>query len=193
MTISYQVLVNEEVGPIHPSRGLHQGDSLSPYLVILCIEGLSSSLKDAEGQGVIHGCRVHRHAPVVSHLLFANDSFLFYGASNLECTTIKSILHDYACLPGRTINFQKSGIFFNPNVAAHLKHAIFNELGVSLPLDTSLYLGLPSLIGKSKKTIFWFIKDHLRHKLRGCRHGFLPHAGKMVSLRLLLKLFNLIV
>ena len=56
-TVRYNVLVNgREVGPIIPKRGLWQGDPLSPYLFILCAEGLSSLIKRAESEGVLHGC-----------------------------------------------------------------------------------------------------------------------------------------
>ena len=48
-TVRYNVLVNRrEVGPIIPKKGLRQGDPLSPYLFILCVEGLSSLIKRAE-------------------------------------------------------------------------------------------------------------------------------------------------
>ena len=50
-TVSYKVIRNGvEVGPIVPSRGLRQGDSLSPYLFIICAEGLSSLIRNREGQ-----------------------------------------------------------------------------------------------------------------------------------------------
>lgn len=78
-TVHYSVIVNDQqVGPIYPERGLRQGDPLSPYLFIIYAEGLSSLIKDTEKHGYLHGIKICRGAPVVSHLLFANDSFLFF-------------------------------------------------------------------------------------------------------------------
>ena len=74
--IKYHVLVNGDVvGPIVSKRGLRQGDLISPYLFIIGVEGLSSLIKKAELDGSLHGCKVCRGAPIVSHLLFADDSF----------------------------------------------------------------------------------------------------------------------
>jgi hypothetical protein len=55
-SVSYSVLVNgNPVGCFKPSRGLRQGDQISPYLFLLCAETLSSLLFKAENKGFITG------------------------------------------------------------------------------------------------------------------------------------------
>ena len=47
-SVSYSILVNgEPKGHIIPTRGIHQGDPLSPYLFLLCSEGLNGLIEHA--------------------------------------------------------------------------------------------------------------------------------------------------
>ncbi|MCI28536.1 RNA-directed DNA polymerase (Reverse transcriptase), partial [Trifolium medium] len=62
-TVDYSVIVNgHQVGPIIPGRGLRQGDPLSPYLSIICAEGLSALIRKAELRGDLHGIKICRNA-----------------------------------------------------------------------------------------------------------------------------------
>lgn len=71
---SFLVRINGKAyGNIFLSRGLRQGDLLSPYLFILCVEGFTSLLARAHDEGRIYGVAVCRRAPCISHLLFADD------------------------------------------------------------------------------------------------------------------------
>ena len=77
-TVTYSILVNGEPrGLIHPSRGIRQGDPLSPFLFLLCTEGLNGLIKQAEVNGDIHGFSLYRRGPKLTHLLFADDSLFF--------------------------------------------------------------------------------------------------------------------
>ncbi|WOG81200.1 hypothetical protein DCAR_0100345 [Daucus carota subsp. sativus] len=80
-TVHYKVCFNGvQLGPVTPKRGLRQGDPLSPYLFLLCVEGLSSALKRAERNGGLQGCKISisQSAPTITHLLFADDSFFSF-------------------------------------------------------------------------------------------------------------------
>uniref|UniRef100_A0A803PZ52 Reverse transcriptase domain-containing protein n=1 Tax=Cannabis sativa TaxID=3483 RepID=A0A803PZ52_CANSA len=74
--------------PILPSRGIRQGDPLSPYLFLLCSEGLTAALRIQENLGLFKGISIARTAPAVSHLLFADDTLIFTTASFASCSKI---------------------------------------------------------------------------------------------------------
>ena len=90
-TAHFSVLVNSNpTGYILPSRRLRQGDPLSPYLFLFCAEGLTALLRKAETNGIIRGVTASRGGPCISHLLYADDSLLFFRASIEECQQVNS-------------------------------------------------------------------------------------------------------
>ena len=118
------------MGCIKPSRGLRQGDPLSPYLFLLCALGLQSLLQKAEANDDIRGVAICRNGPRVSHLFFADDSVLFCRATEAECQRILDVLAVYERCSGQKINREKTNIFFSSNTQGQVKFRIQALLGV---------------------------------------------------------------
>lgn len=70
---------------------------------------------------MLQGISVCADAPIINHLLFADDSLLFGKASVEECSHIKSVLADYEAVSGQQINFSMSDIFFSKGVYPDLQ------------------------------------------------------------------------
>lgn len=147
------------------------------------MEGLSRAITKAEESNDFHGCKVSRTAPSITYLIFADDSFLFFRADRCEARKIKEILNLYESYSGQAVNYQKSGIFFSSNVRMDKQQEISNVLGVYTDLITSNYLGLPSLVGRSKKSVFKFLKDRVWRRIQGWNAKLLSRAGKAVLIK----------
>ena len=106
-TPSFSILINgKPYGMIHPSRGIRQGDPLSPYMFFLCAEGFTALLKKAESEGRIKGVSICRGAPKVTNLMFADDSLLFCQATPDEGETIAKILQTCERASRQSINLE---------------------------------------------------------------------------------------
>ncbi|OMO51164.1 reverse transcriptase [Corchorus capsularis] len=83
--VSFSVVVNGDVtDEFRPERGLRQGDLLSPYLFLMCTEGLSALLSKGKVDGLLSGVSASQRGPWVSHLFFVDDSLLFGKANSDE-------------------------------------------------------------------------------------------------------------
>lgn len=101
-TVSYSILINGVPSrEIKPQRGLRQGDPISPYLYILCTEGLSRLIKQSIHKQKMHGCRASRCGPPILHLLFADDSLVFCKATEEEAHSLSQLLYISSCVRSR--------------------------------------------------------------------------------------------
>ena len=166
--VSFSFLVNgESYGLIQPSRGLCQGDPLSPYLCLLCAEGFHSLLQQVANNEELHGVSLCKEGPKITHLFFTDNSLLFCRANEANCQTVMDILKIYKQASGQKIICEKTQLFFSSNIEGNHKNKIKYMLGVEVATQYEKYLGLSSFVGRGKKESFSYIKERVWHKIQG--------------------------
>lgn len=132
---------------------------------------------------MLHGCRIVRGAPPISHLLFADDCYFFLRANKSEADVMKRILDRYEGVSGQVINKGKSTITFSPNTSEVDKTDVCEQLGVNVIQTPGTYLGMPMCIGRRKVATFSFLTDRVKQKIQGWQKQCISKAGKLTLLK----------
>jgi hypothetical protein len=83
------------------------------------------------------------------------------------------ILKQYEMASGQRLNQDKTSIFFSRNTLDDLKSEILRLSGILTTQKYDKYLGLPTLVGKSRKQAFKSIKDRVQRRLGDWKLKFL--------------------
>ncbi|XP_010673155.1 uncharacterized protein LOC104889595 [Beta vulgaris subsp. vulgaris] len=186
-TVTYRILINGQITEAFPSTcGLRQGDPLSPYLFLFCMDILSRMLTLATDLRHFDGFRAHRYAPSISHLFFADDALLFFKASTTSCTAISNLLGRFCHISGQMINLRKSYVKFSPNIPENrvLEYKGLLQLDSTKSLGT--YLGAPVDIQGKKTQHFTFLLDNITQRITSWSHLPLSQAAKLILINSIL-------
>ncbi|XP_009107743.1 uncharacterized protein LOC103833410 [Brassica rapa] len=183
-TVSYSFLVNDTaLGEVIPSRGIRQGDPLSPYVLILCGEVLSGLCRAGQTSGALTGVKIGHRCPLINHLLFADDTMIFTKASTENCSALTLILKDYEKASGQLINATKSSISFSSKTPRETRARVKLLLGIEKEGGTGKYLGLPELFSRRKRDLFSSIVDRIKLRAAAWSTCRLSSAGKLTMLK----------
>lgn len=76
----------------------------------------------------------------VSHLFFADDLMLFAKANEKGSEAIKDVLDLFCEESGQRVNYEKSCIYFSPNVPTPLKEKVCENLNIQATKNLEKYL-----------------------------------------------------
>ena len=140
---SYSILINgAPKGYFKGKRGLRQGDPISPYLFVLCMEVLSRMLgvmAEKPGFGFHPKCaRVG-----LTHLAFADDLLIFCKGDLSSVREVKTCLGEFFEMSGLRVNVAKSTIFTSGVKTREEEEEMVDLLGYEVGTFPVPYLGTP--------------------------------------------------
>ena len=144
-TAELKVLWNGEPSrSFKPSRGLRQGDPLSPYLFVMCMERLFQTIEAVIIDNKWKPIHASRRGPFLSNLFFTDDIILFDEASLDQANVIHDCLDRFCNASGQKVSLAKTRVYFSKNVDTSTKAAFSEELYMEVTDDLGMYLGMPA-------------------------------------------------
>jgi hypothetical protein len=150
----FSILVNRSPSqPFSPSRGIRQGDPLSPFLFVIMEKGLGHYIKTSVENGSLQGLALHGLQPATSHSQFVDDTVLMNTPMAQESSKLNSILSDFSEATGTSFNLAKSHLFFF-NTPKDVQQQVSQLLSTPVYYLPTHYLGLP-LSNSEAQNLSW--------------------------------------
>lgn len=112
-TPSMSILLNgTPTNTFKPSRGLRQGDPLSPFLFNLAMDGLGKLINARVSRGEFKGLRLWGDDLTITHQQFVDDVMMYSQANLEEAKKLGEILTKFTKASGTEVNKEKTEIFF---------------------------------------------------------------------------------
>lgn len=106
-TVTYRIMTNGSASKHFTlRRGLRQGDPLSPYLFLFCMDILSRMATRDTDIKLFQGIQVRRSGLKISHLFFADHVLFFFKASFLSCETLNNLIKRFCVISCHILNLQ---------------------------------------------------------------------------------------
>lgn len=180
-TASFSVSVNGvSVGFFKSTKGIRQGDSLSPYLFVLAMECLSRLLLSRYDAGYI-GYHPRTEELKILHLMFADDVMVFFDGTANSLHGISECLDDFASWSGLHINTTKTELF---TVGSDQSESVaITRYGLTPGKFPIRYLGLPLTSRKLKISEYAPLMSKITTRLQSLSAKLLSFSGRLQLLK----------
>ncbi|XP_075112636.1 uncharacterized protein LOC142182308 [Nicotiana tabacum] len=168
------------------SRGLRQGDPLSPSLFLIRAE-LYSRLMDSLNNHDFIPFSIDSHGLIISHLCYADDTILFFSTEPESLKIMMEKMETYEKISGQLVNKAKSSFYVNFQDDDTRINQIKQITGYNHYHFPMQYLGCPIYIGRKKVIYFNNMVANIAKRLQGWQGKFLTYGGKDVPIKSVLE------
>ncbi|XP_026443907.1 uncharacterized protein LOC113344070 [Papaver somniferum] len=163
------------------SRGLRQGDPLSPLIFVLIEDVLSRNLSKLFARRSMHWM-VSKKGVAPTHLLFADDILVFCRGNWQSLRNLVDILNIYKMASGQCVNFAKSKFYYGGGSASRAI-AISNFLGMERAHFPDRYLGINLKPGIVRHIHIRQVVEKIMDKLAGWKGQLLSFQARLVLIK----------
>ncbi|XP_056688698.1 uncharacterized protein [Spinacia oleracea] len=190
-TPSISILWNGEIcNAFKPSRGIRQGDPLSSYIFVLCLDRLSTIIEQKVNSHSWSPIAITRNIKI-SHVFYADDVFLFSTANKESLSNIMDALTYFGEKSGLKISMTKSTLIFPSNLHHSIRKDIAGDFGFKISSSFGKYLGVDIRPNKLKISNYLGLLDKSMDRVRGWQAKLLNMAGRCTLIKSVLNSYPL--
>ncbi|KAL2540715.1 Uncharacterized protein Adt_01693 [Abeliophyllum distichum] len=179
----FSVLLNGRPCGFFPSsRGLRQGDPISPSLFILAADYFSRILT-RQYQQIASMAYRHGGDALISHLCFADDMIIFANGQKQSIRRVLHCIEHYERASGQLVNRDKSGIILPRRATIQQIHRLEHLTGFRHQQQPVTYLGVPLFKGHRKIFLYDDLIQKVRSRISGWASRLLSPGGRITLIR----------
>jgi hypothetical protein len=166
------------------SRGVRQGDPLSPFLFVLVMEAFSRMLGAFISRGLISGFMVgtsELNRVNVSHLLFSDDTLVFCGANESQIRHVGALLVCFEAVAGLKVNLSKFALV--PVGSRGVVDQLVGVLGCGIGDLPLKYLGFPLGASFKLKAMWADLEDLMSRRLAPWKQMYLSKGVRVTLIK----------
>lgn len=187
-TASTSILVNgSPTNEFRLTRGIRQGDPLSPFLFLIVAEGLNVAMEEAMISGIFKGVRIGDGQDVcnhvtISHLQFVDDTIFFGDWSEDNVVGLLSILKCFEMASGLKVNLKKSKLL-GLGVEESVVRVWADLIGCGVDLLPFKYLGLPVGCVMNRYASWNSVLDKFNCRLSSWKSRMISFGGRLTLVK----------
>lgn len=180
----YSIIVNgTRHGFFHSTKGLKQGDPLSPALFILGAEVLSRNLNALHSNQLYKGFLMESKRPQINYLSFANDIIIFASTDRHSLELIIETLPSYKVVSDQLVNKEKSNFVVTDNTSCDIVDLIKAVTGFSKKSSPINYLDCPLYIRGQRISYYPDLVANIVRKISGWQAKILSFGGRITLIK----------